>query len=88
MGFRFGERKYSEGLYSRWPDWWRNRACLNDVWDQAACAPPVWTELLPPPPMSPLLPWSPMGVTRGGNSPARAPAPGFVFSRPPRVTHG
>ena len=81
MGYRYGEHRYSEGRYSRWPDWWHDKRCLNDVWADSACAPPVWTELLPPPSMSPLPPWTPLGPTGGGNSPTRATAPGPVGRR-------
>lgn len=54
MGYRFGERRYSEGLYSRWPDWWHDKACENDAWAPQECHPPGWA---PSQPVKP--PWAP-----------------------------
>lgn len=48
MGFRYGEHKYSEGLYSRWPDWWHAKDCLNDLWGERTCD-PLAVEIVPPP---------------------------------------
>jgi hypothetical protein len=41
MGYRYGEHRYSEGLYSRWPDWWHAKDCVNDIWDETICEPLV-----------------------------------------------
>ena len=57
MGYRYGERKYSEGLYSRWPDWWRDKTCAHEQWTAQACAPALWTVIVPPPP-GPIPPWT------------------------------
>lgn len=37
MGFPYGDGLYGKGLYSRRPDWWRDKACLNDNWAAQAC---------------------------------------------------
>ena len=42
MGYRYGERHYGEGLYSRWPDWWHGRVCEEERWTVTPCAPPAW----------------------------------------------
>lgn len=42
MGYRYGEHKYSEGLYSRWPDWWHDKRCRLKGWDVNECAPEIW----------------------------------------------
>lgn len=42
MGFRYGEHRYSEGLYSRWPDWWHDKRCLQDEWADKTCRRPTW----------------------------------------------
>ena len=60
MGSRYGERKYSEGRYSRWPDHWRARVCATEAWTTQVCKPPLWTEVPPPgwePPFEPLPPY-------------------------------
>jgi len=41
MGYRYGERRYGQGLYSAWPDQWRLLACRNDQWAPAAPASPA-----------------------------------------------
>jgi hypothetical protein len=43
MGYRYGEHRYSEGRYSRWPDWWHEKTCAVDTWEVQACKPPAWT---------------------------------------------
>lgn len=48
MGYRYGEHKYGEGLYSRWPDWWHTKDCLNDEWAEKVCA-ALGIEIVPPP---------------------------------------
>lgn len=42
MGYPFSDARYGSGLYSRRPDWWRDRACLNDAWKGKACDAPTW----------------------------------------------
>ena len=42
MGYRYGERKYSEGLYSRWPDHWHDKVCDQDKWAAQKCERPTW----------------------------------------------
>lgn len=42
MGYRYGEHKYSEGRYSRWPDWWHQKECVASGWQGIACDAPVW----------------------------------------------
>lgn len=42
MGYRYGEHRYSEGRYSRWPDWWHEKDCTVQGWQATACAPPAW----------------------------------------------
>jgi hypothetical protein len=55
VGYRFGEHRYSEGRYSRWPDWWHDKVCQDEKWDTAVCeslswqtsedgAPEAWTK--------------------------------------------
>lgn len=43
MGYRYGMRRYSQGLYSRWPDHWQAKVCVNDVWASTALSTQVWT---------------------------------------------
>jgi hypothetical protein len=45
VGYRYGEHRYSEGLYSRWPDWWHDKACANELWVGQACVPAPFAEL-------------------------------------------
>jgi hypothetical protein len=59
MGYRFGEHRYSEGRYSRWPDWWHDRLCHEGEWDDLACDPNGWADATPEPPYFPLL-WEPV----------------------------
>lgn len=59
MGYRYGERKYSEGLYSRWPDWWRDKSCENGVWADLSCETKAWEPVATPEPPSPISPWQP-----------------------------
>ena len=43
MGYRYGERKYSEGLYSRWPDQWHDKVCTqDDSWVGSNCETTPW----------------------------------------------
>lgn len=44
MGYRYGEHKYGEGLYSRWPDWWHDRLCLTEIWTPQDCVLPAFAE--------------------------------------------
>lgn len=56
MGFRFGERKYGEGLYSRWPDDWRDQPPVPPpFWQVKACEPKIWAPPTQPPPA-----WTPL----------------------------
>lgn len=41
MGYRFGERRYGQGLYSRWPDQWRLLHCQTNQWLPEAPASPA-----------------------------------------------
>jgi hypothetical protein len=55
MGYRYGEHKYGEGLYSRWPDWWHEKTCVKDEWEPLACEDSPWQPAAPPP-----NPWQPV----------------------------
>lgn len=46
MGFPYGDGLYGKGLYSRRPDWWRLKDCVNDNWDEKTCEQLV-VELVP-----------------------------------------
>ena len=70
MGYRYGERKYSEGLYSRWPDWWRDRMCGEEDWTTPVCDSPGWTA-----PVQMPGPWRPLVADAGGWTEVVLPAP-------------
>jgi hypothetical protein len=42
VGYRYGEHRYGQGRYSRWPDWWHTKDCQASGWQALDCAPPVW----------------------------------------------
>jgi hypothetical protein len=65
MGYRFGEHRYGEGLYSRWPDWWHDKGVPGRCVDDASCAPPTWAPVAPP-----ANAWAPVG----GPAPVWAPS--------------
>lgn len=70
MGYRYGERRYSEGLYSRWPDWWHDKTCVNDAWAAQECRPPLWLASAPA-----LPPWAPAVRRKGVLEPFKPAVP-------------
>lgn len=45
MGFPYGDGLYGKGLYSRRPDWWRKKECINDQWARQTCDVSVWSQI-------------------------------------------
>jgi hypothetical protein len=90
MGYRYGEHRYGEGLYSRWPDWWHDKSCLGEEWKALACEPVVAVPAPPPPavwtpvdghssiwaPSVPVTPpWAPVPLQPSGMTPSKAAPP-------------
>ena len=42
MGFPYGDALYGRGLYSRRPDWWRDKSCYNNQWAAKTCQDGAW----------------------------------------------
>ena len=42
MGFPYSDGLYGRGLYSRRPDWWRDKTCVNDQWSAVVCDHSGW----------------------------------------------
>jgi hypothetical protein len=60
MGFPYGDGLYGRGLYSRRPDWWRDRTCQNDAWGGIRCEAVAWET----PAAAPVQPWQPLRGAR------------------------
>jgi hypothetical protein len=70
MGFPWGNGFYGLGLYSRRPDWWRDKTCVNDEWAAQSCDPPAWT----PSQSADALPaWSPAATETPAWTPIQTP---------------
>ena len=69
MGYKYGRHKYGEHLYSRWPDWWDPKTCLQDEWATQACRAGVWADAGAERPLIP--PWS--GIVPTARRRARTP---------------
>jgi hypothetical protein len=64
MGYPYSDARYGSGLYSRRPDWWRDKACANDAWTGKTCPPLAWAPIVVRNPDD--RPWLP--------APSKAPA--------------
>jgi len=72
VGYRYGEHKYGERLYSRWPDWWHDKACENERWVANDCLPSEFA----PMPVEPAI-WQKqaVGPVIWADDPAKVPHP-------------
>lgn len=74
MGYPYGDALYGSGLYSRRPDWWRDRACENEEWVPNTCEELPWVPVTPP---------QEVWTSAGQSSAAWAPVVPTAPDRPP-----